>query len=324
MTFRGIAATITAGAVMLLTGCDRGPKDVFTDAEIASFIDDYETASEIAKSTRGNGTPLMWTLSDEDTDMHLFGTIHLLPPGLNWRSDEFNKAFEQAHTLVMEVTDADGEEDPDAGLGMLLAGMSETPLSERLSKRDYARVESAAAEFGIPITSIDMMKPWMAALTLEIAMVYSEGFEDSEGVEVVLEEEARQSGKKLAALETAEFQETLLDNLSERAQIEYLVSGASGTSLARDALALYLDEWLDGDFAGMNALATSETTEEYEGLSEFNDLLLKSRNEDWIPQIEDMLDTPGTIMIAVGAGHLEGPDSVILMLREKGYQVKGP
>ena len=324
MTFRGIAATITAGAVMLLTGCDRGPKDVFTDAEIASFIDDYETASEIAKSTRGNGTPLMWTLSDEDTDMHLFGTIHLLPPGLNWRSDEFNKAFEQAHTLVMEVTDADGEEDPDAGLGMLLAGMSETPLSERLSKRDYARVESAAAEFGIPITSIDMMKPWMAALTLEIAMVYSEGFEDSEGVEVVLEEEARQSGKKLAALETAEFQETLLDNLSERAQIEYLVSGASGVSLARDALALYLDEWLDGDFAGMNALATSETTEEYEGLSEFNDLLLKSRNEDWIPQIEDMLDTPGTIMIAVGAGHLEGPDSVILMLREKGYQVKGP
>ena len=324
MTFRGIAATITAGAVMLLTGCDRGTKDVFTDAEIASFIDNYETASEIAKSTRGNGTPLMWTLSDEDTDMHLFGTIHLLPPGLNWRSDEFNKAFEQAHTLVMEVTDADGEEDPDAGLGMLLAGMSETPLSERLSKRDYARVESAAAEFGIPITSIDMMKPWMAALTLEIAMVYSEGFEDSEGVEVVLEEEARQSGKKLAALETAEFQETLLDNLSERAQIEYLVSGASGVSLARDALALYLDEWLDGDFAGMNALATSETTEEYEGLSEFNDLLLKSRNEDWIPQIEDMLDTPGTIMIAVGAGHLEGPDSVILMLREKGYQVKGP
>jgi uncharacterized protein YbaP (TraB family) len=52
--------------------------------------------------------------------------------------------------------------------------------------------------------------------------------------------------------------------------------------------------------------------------------LLKSRNEDWVPKIEAMLEEPGTVLIAVGAGHLAGKDSVIQLLRADGYEVAGP
>ena len=52
------------------------------------------------------------------------------------------------------------------------------------------------------------------------------------------------------------------------------------------------------------------------------DRLLTNRNAKWVPQIEAMLDAPGTKLVAVGAGHLAGPDSVIKMLRDKGYTVE--
>ena len=317
------AATCLAAAIFL-SACDAGPKDLFSEQEIDALIAEYEQAVEIAQSTRGTGKPLMWTLSDEDTDVHMFGTIHVLPEGLDWRSDAFNKAFEDAHTLVTEVTEVGVEVDDDAASDFLTLGMSDIPLSDRLSARDYERVALAAKDVGIPMATMDIMEPWLAAVTLEYAMVYSEGYVDEAGVEVVLEAEAVASGKSVSGLETIEFQETLFDKLSEKAQLEYLVASAAMAAQARDGVNDYLDEWLDGDFAGMNALAVADMSEEYEGYQEFYDLLLTSRNEAWVPKIEAMLETPGTFMVAVGAGHLEGPDSVILMLRDKGYTVEGP
>ncbi|MCG8505796.1 MAG: TraB/GumN family protein, partial [Sphingomonadales bacterium] len=41
-------------------------------------------------------------------------------------------------------------------------------------------------------------------------------------------------------------------------------------------------------------------------------------NRRWVPRIEALLATPGVHFVAVGAGHLVGPDSVIKMLAARG------
>lgn len=81
-------------------------------------------------------------------------------------------------------------------------------------------------------------------------------------------------------------------------------------------------EWADGDVAGIGVMVASPEGVGYS--REAYDALLVNRNARWIPKIEAMLDSPGTVFIAVGAGHLAGPDSVIEMLRTEGYEVDGP
>ena len=87
------------------------------------------------------------------------------------------------------------------------------------------------------------------------------------------------------------------------------------------ALDLLVDEWADGDEAGIGALMANP---EMLGSQPIYDVMMTDRNARWVPQITAMLEEPGTVLIAVGAGHLAGEDSVVEMLRDAGYTVEGP
>jgi hypothetical protein len=47
-------------------------------------------------------------------------------------------------------------------------------------------------------------------------------------------------------------------------------------------------------------------------------MLFTERNARWADWIKARMQTPGTIFVAVGAGHLAGPDSVLVRLAERG------
>jgi len=50
------------------------------------------------------------------------------------------------------------------------------------------------------------------------------------------------------------------------------------------------------------------------------DLLIRQRDHNWADAIAKRLEQPGTVFVAVGAGHLVGPDSVQKMLADKGIK----
>mgnify|MGYP000306409678 CR=1 FL=1 len=87
-------------------------------------------------------------------------------------------------------------------------------------------------------------------------------------------------------------------------------------------LNLLVAEWAEGDVDGIATLVANPDGYGFTDAA-YQSLLVK-RNQAWVPQIEAMLEQPGSVFIAVGAGHLAGPDSVIVMLRDKGYTVEGP
>jgi uncharacterized protein YbaP (TraB family) len=49
--------------------------------------------------------------------------------------------------------------------------------------------------------------------------------------------------------------------------------------------------------------------------------LVRRRNQAWTSWLVSRLERPGTILFAVGAGHLAGPDSVQRMLAARGLTV---
>ena len=98
------------------------------------------------------------------------------------------------------------------------------------------------------------------------------------------------------------------------------MSARESIEFGKDRLDALVEDWLEGDVAAIDEVVNTEAS-----LSgPFHQALLVSRNTSWVPRIEAMLEQEGNIMIAVGAAHLSGDDSVIKMLRARGHKIKGP
>lgn len=283
-----------------------------------------ERAVALANTTKGSGTPALWHLSDADTTIYLFGTVHLLRPDLDWRGASVETAFQAAETIVFELD----THSPEAQSKLMTDFMSRgfykdgRTLSAVLDDTVETAVREAFDSLGVPFSAINAQEPWMATMNMSMMQMVSEGFDPEAGVEAVLRGEAEVAGKSFAYLEEVKDQADAFDLLPETEQIEMLYSAAVTLDTSSTMLDALVTEWADGDTKGLAALAASPETN---GMSEaFYDALLVNRNANWVPQIETMLETPGTVFIAVGAAHLVGADSVVAMLREDGYEVTGP
>lgn len=328
-----IAMTVTAMALLLgLSACGarEGPspevpqeKPADRAAQLEAQKAAYEAALSEAEASRGEGAPALWTLQDEDTTLYLFGTVHLLRPELDWRSDEMDAALAEADTVVFEadVTSQAAASEMMKFIstqGMLQNGQQ---LSGLLSELERAELQKALDHVGLPLGAIEPMRPWWAAVNLSVLQIKKEGFDPNAGVETVLGAEARAAGKSFAYLETIDEQLGRLANMPTDVQVDFLVSSAESIEEGGDVLDTLVSEWVDGDVHGIGLLMSNP---DMMGSDDVYDALLKSRNEIWVGKIEAMLEEPGTRLIAVGAGHLAGEDSVIEMLEARGYEVEGP
>jgi uncharacterized protein len=110
----------------------------------------------------------------------------------------------------------------------------------------------------------------------------------------------------------------LFANLSEADQRELLTSMVSGRGQARADFARMLAAWRSG-----NQPAIARAFAEDEDLTpHLREVLLRRRNASWTQWLKARLDTPGTVFVAVGAGHLAGPMSLQTMLAAQGIAVE--
>lgn len=258
--------------------------------------------------------PALWVVKDADTTLYLFGTIHLLPKDTDWHYPALDRALAHSDALVVEITD-----DNPANMTALVLrlGMDAThPLSSLLSPGDFHRLDLAARKAGLPgTTALNVMRPWLAALTLTLAPLTRAGLDPARGVDRQLRDMMTKAGKPVRALETAKEQIHFLADMPTRLQLDMLrqtVHEADHASVEMQAL---LDAWQAGDDVAIarleNELMKRETPTLYQRL-------LVQRNAAWAGRIKAMLDTPGTVFIAVGAAHLAGPDSVQAQLHQLG------
>ena len=284
----------------------------------------FDAALERAQSTQGPGSPALWTLSDEDTTIHIFGTVHLLRPELEWRSEAIDEALVSADKVVFEVDMRSEAAQRAIATDFLARGMYSDgrTLTDVLNDEDEAVISEAFDSLGVPIAAMNTFEPWMASVNLGVMQLVNDGYDPESGVETVIEAEAVAAGKSFGYLESISQQADAFDLLPEAEQISILYETALLLKESPRMLDLLVDEWADGDVTGIGSLVANP--EGYGFTDAAYESLLVVRNTAWVPQIEAMLDAPGTVFIAVGAGHLAGPDSVITMLRDKGYAIDGP
>jgi uncharacterized protein YbaP (TraB family) len=262
--------------------------------------------------------PALWSLSDSDTTIYLFGTFHLLPPGVRWFSGPVERAFARSDTLRSEIASLEAETPAIQAL-VLKRGMApEQPLLDRFTGEDRAVVERAIAASGLPADAFTPMQPWLASLTLATTMLSALGLDPEQGVDKALQQAAAQTGKTKEGFETGAEQIGFFADLPEAVQSAMLVSTARDMEEATEDMPAMVDAWARGDAAGLGAMMNDSLAAH----PELSKVLLADRNARWAAWIAGRLNQPGVVFVAVGAGHLAGPDSVQTMLEARGLHVR--
>jgi uncharacterized protein YbaP (TraB family) len=263
--------------------------------------------------------PALWAVADADTTIYLFGTIHLLPDNVQWRTAQFDHAVAGSQQLILETI---LDEKNPTKLMSALTGMAYSkglpPIADRVPPAKRAALEAALAKTGIPRTYFDQMETWAAAFMLLGNQFREMGLKGGQGVETILRDSFTSAGKPVGELETNIQQLGFFDTLPEDAQRALLEGSIEQPAAMSKEFDQMLAAWSRGDVE-----AIAETFDkELEASPPLKDAVLRRRNANWSKWIEQRMGQPGAVMIAVGAGHLAGKESVIAMLQKDGYSVR--
>jgi uncharacterized protein len=268
--------------------------------------------------------PALWVVSDEDSTVYLFGTVHILRPELDWMTPQVEAAFASADTLYMEadVFSAEAQATMQAMIpqvGLLPQGES---LTSKMSDEALADLDVIAGRLGAPSETIragiDPLKPWLAGLQLAVAQMQAAGYDPNSGVDKHLAERATEAGKSFGYFETAEEQIGFLSGLPMETQLADLEIGLEQAVENPDQLSDLVSAWAQGDMGRLDALLNTEMRQTSPELYE---RIIVQRNRNWVPLVEEIVAGEGVAFVAVGSGHMPGENGLIALLRDAGHDV---
>ncbi|KQU62601.1 polysaccharide biosynthesis protein GumN [Sphingomonas sp. Leaf339] len=260
--------------------------------------------------------PALWVVKDADTTIYLFGTIHVLKPGMTWFDEAVKTAFDRSDEVKLELV----MPDPATMQGLVkatgLAPAGTPPLVERLPVARRAAYTQAVIDAGLPANALDKFKPWLAATQLSVTPLAKLGYDTSNGPEQVITAAAKAAGKPVTGLETAAQQLGYFSSLSDKAQLEFLGSTIDELPTVETVMSKMVDDWA----AGRPEALAEDMNDSLKDSPEVAKVLLVDRNKRWATWIKQRMARPGTVFIAVGAGHLAGADSVQAQLNALGVK----
>jgi uncharacterized protein YbaP (TraB family) len=163
------------------------------------------------------------------------------------------------------------------------------------------------------------MRPWLVSVTLSVLPMIQAGYDPSKGVESLLQADAKAAGKPVNGLETLEQQIRFFADLPQPVEVGLLRSTLDDVSEGPAQLDKLVDAWSSGDQARLESAFLGEMKGKY---PEVYKVIIAQRNADWARQLKAKLDGKGVAFVAVGAGHLVGPDSVQAELAKLGVKAE--
>lgn len=265
--------------------------------------------------------PPIWIVRDADSEMVLFGSVHVLKPSLDWQPKALLQALAGAEDVWFELNLGPGTDQDVANLaasrGILPPDIS---LFSLLSPRDRTRLNRACQRFRMAPGLLDRLEPWYAEVALAGAAFREAGAESGSGVERVLADLAPATAS-FHAFETAEQQIDMLAGASRSAQLASLQ--VSLEELERDPRAYdrLVSVWMAADVKSLERDAIAPLVA---SAPDIYRRLVLNRNTAWTRTLDARLQGRGRTVVVVGVGHLIGKDGVPAQLRALGYSVEGP
>ncbi len=275
------------------------------------------TATTTAPVTT-DADPALWVVKDKDTTIYLFGTVHVLKPGLGWFDEAVKTAFDKSDELMLEMVMPEDQAAVAGEMMPLAIDQSGKTLSSRLDPEQLKAYQAALASLGLTPAQFDMFEPWFPAMSLSVLPLTKLGYDPEQGVEKLLTSSAKKAGKPIAGFETLGQQLGYFDTLPENQQVSFLNSVVRDLDKLGPQLDKMVAQWAKGDPDAL-AVTMNESLAETPELAK---VLLWDRNARWADQLKARMNQPGTVFVAVGAGHLAGQKSVQDYLKARGIVAK--
>lgn len=273
--------------------------------------------------TTDRSNPALWVVSDDDTTITLFGTMHVMRPGVDWFHGKIRKAFDDSDEIVLESLSLDPAEQQSVIMDMAVNQSGRT-LRSKLTDAERAHYDNTMQFLGFRNNAFDAFKPWMASLTLAIIPMMQAGYSPDLGVDTILENTAKTEKKPMFGLESFQEQLGFMDSMDEALQLAMLNSTVQEIHTIRNTVHELETLWSDGrsDELGRTIQAMmAGSGDEKEFIEAFNEKLLVERNRAWSTWIENRMGNPGKVFVAVGAAHLAGDNNLRDILESNGYTV---
>ena len=265
--------------------------------------------------------PPLWIVRDGDSELVLFGSVHVLPADLDWQPPALGLALTKADDVWFELPIDPGAQARVAQLalerGLLPKGVS---LSHKLSAVARERLDRVTVRAGLRSEQLEPLRPWLAEASLAVADFQRQGARATAGVEQVLAAELR-SDINRRAFETPDQQIDFMANVSEAEQIASLEETLRRMDEEPKTYEALLTSWMAADLVGLEREALLPVRAQTPRLYE---TLIRDRNLRWVEVIKRRMAGRGRTVMIVGVGHLLGKDGVPERLRRLRYRVEGP
>jgi uncharacterized protein YbaP (TraB family) len=265
--------------------------------------------------------PPVWVVHRGAATVVLFGSVHILPPGLDWEPPALKAALASASDLWFEIP-LDPASSATASRLAVAQGMQGdgASLSAELSPKGRARLTRIARRAGVNVQSLDQLRPWLAEITLSLAVYAQAHAAADQGVERQIDQLTPQAIPR-HAFETTEQQIGYLSQAPMTDQVASLEETLGELDGGPAGYERVVKVWMAGDAKGLVREALQPMIKAAPG--EYRSLVV-ARNQRWVDQIVQRLGGTGEAVMVVGVGHLVGPDSVPALLRARGISVEGP
>ena len=284
---------------------------------IKSFlIITFLLVSTIAKSQESRRFPmeessLLWKITgpNMESDSYLFGTMHLIKKEYFFFPRKLKKLISKTDQLVMEIV----------GLPNQIDAMKYITLEEG-SFFDFfntAQIDTiltwAKANFFMEESAFRSVFSKIKPFVIIQMATHIQFIGKTESYEMIFNEIAKNKGIETKSLETIQQQISFFDHLTNKQQVEMIMSRIRDSEKSIDMIIKMQKTYVSQNVDALYQMITNDGSVISEEQSKF----LDDRNENWIPQIIKLIKR--NTFIAIGAGHLGGPNGVIRLLEEKGY-----
>lgn len=242
----------------------------------------------------------------------LFGTIHSLPDGVDWRTETLTGVVDRADLLVVEVRDLGA-----AAMRQTFAERAYTegqpPLASKVPPAQRDALFAILAEHDLTADTFARMETWAAALTLA---QYAETGDAANGVDRALLREIPRA--KVTELESGARQLDIFDHLPETEQRDLLEAVIADMARNRETPSRHAADWYRGRIDHLADPATSALLAD----PELREALYTARNRAWAERLATILEGDPRPLVAVGTAHLSGDDGLPALLAARGYTVR--
>lgn len=262
--------------------------------------------------TENTEETFLWKIDDGSSHIFLLGSIHVAKPDMYPLDYRIEEAYRSSDIVAFEI---DMTTVDPMSIMKYMTYSDGTKLRDRVSSESYEKIRQKMSAMGLTEVMYENMRPWAAAITMQTNMLQEAGYDKSLGIDEHFMNKASTDGKKIRALESADYQMGLLSEFDKVADsfVNYTLENAESPDAELNRM---VQAWKKGDKNTIRNILDSSRYE-YPEFETMYENIIDERNDNMTKKIEEWLEEDKTIFVVVGAGHLIGENGIINQLKKK-------